>query len=296
MKTKINHLLGAVLSLLVTAALTVSATAQNGPIVFNSYILGTPAQVFVMNPDGGNLRQLTTGKTSAGGAAWHPSLEYVSFFRDGDLVIMQALREGGRVRPFTVGPAHNDAAFSPDGLNIVCVGTWPDNGLEAIIIRTVDVAKKKVGPATPVWFGFDAYAPSYSPDGRKLTFSSRTDSPDGRPHVKVLDLATAAVTSYDTINGVVPTYSPDGERIAFSSTLPDNAGIGLYVTSIDGTELIEVTRVASGGLAWISYSQDGTQLVFASNVSGVYSIYKVTLADGTVTLLKSGANAPHWRP
>ena len=39
-----------------------------------------------------------------------------------------------------------------------------------------------------------------------------------------------------------------------------------------------------------------TQLVFGSDVSGEMSIYRVTIADGIVTLLERQANAPHWRP
>ena len=165
MKTKICTLLGAVLSLLVTIALSATAAAQtgtiNGLITFNSYVPGTIAQVYTMNPDGTGASQLTKGATSSVGPTWHPSRQYISFFRDGYLMIMPARPEGGSIRPFAVGLAQSvGAGFSPDGTQIVYTGTI-DAQHSCTITRTVDVAKKKVGPAQIAWIGL-AFAPSYS--------------------------------------------------------------------------------------------------------------------------------------
>src|SRR5262245_206931 len=112
-----TNLLKSIQALLVVLGLTPAITAQTAaPILFNSNIEGTPAQVYVVDADGTNLKQLTTAKTGSGGAAWHPSYQYISFFRDGNLLVMPALTEGKTVRPFTVGAAFPIGAdFAPDG-------------------------------------------------------------------------------------------------------------------------------------------------------------------------------------
>jgi hypothetical protein len=58
--------------------------------------------------------------------------------------------------------------------------------------------------------------------------------------------------------------------------------------------------MAGGSLAWVSFSDDQTQIAFGSNLDGELpktdnmSIYKVNIADGIVTFLRRSCNAPRW--
>lgn len=303
MKTKINTLLGAVFALLVMTGSSRSASAQaTAPLLFNTLNQTNggdfvPAQVYSVNADGTGLRQLTTGKTSAAGAAWHPSYQYISFLRDGYLHVMEAAPEGGRNRPFVIGAAQPIGAdFSPDGKLITYVGHRPTDGKGwAILIQPVDVAKKKVGAPTMIW-NQDCYAPSFSPDGTRISFSSHYgSSPGAGPHVKILELATGDVTSLDAISGFIPTWSPDGQWLAFCGSTA--TGSEVFRVRPDGSELTQVTSLGDPrGVAWPSFSTDGTELIFTSGYNGIASLYKLTLDSGLVSLFQTSANAAHWTP
>jgi Tol biopolymer transport system component len=304
MKTKFFTLIGAVLFLLATIAS--SNAGSNGPLLFNSYGVGVISQIFTSNDDGTNLKQLTMGTITSGAPSWHSNMQYISFIRDTNLFIMEARPEGGSIKPLLVGPCNRTggaAGFSPDGKKIVYPGPFfvPGGFYYALMTRTVDLVKKKVSSPTAVWYGIGG-SPSFSPDGDHVLFYNAGTSIEP-PHIKILDLRTSGITSFDDMVAMFPTYSPDGNSISFVAPLADNSGHAIYIRSVDGTHLTQVASVPSPGfVGWLSFSQDGTQLVFSSNPDGEVpktdnmSIYKANLTDGTVTLLLRQANAPHWRP
>jgi len=307
MKTKIIALLGAGLSLLITFGTPHKASAQSeAPILFNSCIPGTPSQVYAINPDGTGLIRLTNGETDSTKPSWHPSYQYISFFRDGNLCVMEALPEGKRVEPTVVGPAFDIGAdFSPDGKSMVYVGPRPtDGGGLAILIRPVDVSKKrvKVGAATMVWQR-DAYGPSFSPDGTKVVFSSQYIGtfPTTGQHIKVLDLDTGAVAALDSVSGFMPTWSADGEQIAFCGRTGEvNPETGNWISEVfimnaDSSRLTQVTDLGNS-VCWPSFSPEGDGLVFGSGYNGTPALYQLSLISGEVTLFLPEADAAHWTP
>ena len=106
-----------------------------------------------------------------------------------------------------------------------------------------------------------AEAPSWSPDGKKMTFQTQVDD---RWDIYVMDVAgrnPRPLTS-DAPGDFHPVWSPDGSTIAFYSDRSIPARVWLIES--DGTSLrefpIEIT-----GIADFSWSPDGRQVVFCAN-------------------------------
>lgn len=150
--------------------------------------------------------------------------------------------------------------------------------------------------AVPVTSGGDLnLLPSWSPDGKKVVFTSyRT----GSPMLHVVDAESKAVRALPA-RGDLQTggaYSPDGKRIAFTMSKDGNSDI--YVMNADGSDLKQLTdtRETESSPSW---SPDGRKLAFVSTRSGDPQIF-VMNADGTgverLTFQGKYNQTPEWSP
>ena len=127
----------------------------------------------------------------------------------------------------------------------------------------------------------------------------------GEPHIKILDLATGTESLFDSISGSTPSWIPDGDHIAFSgkvtvtTTTTTSTYTELFIMNADFSGATQVTSFNSS-VTWPTWSFDGTELAFRLGPLGTdprgISIYKLSLASGGVTLLRSGADKPDWKP
>jgi Tol biopolymer transport system component len=311
MKTKINHLLGAVISLLVTFGLIYSAdgqTATSDRIVFSSVGVAsgtskhptyTPSQIYSMKPDGSDLRQLTSATVDSNLPAWSSDHNYVLFTRGSVLYVMGAQGEFNGAPIFPVAPAHPRAAWSPDGTQI-CFTEPIDSTTPGYALWVIDVDPPTGQVGSPILIRYPACLhPHWSPDGTKIAFV-QTFSPW---LVTVRDLVIGTEYPIGSPKGSVPSWSPDGSRIALGQMVTEvirkgtktttNCYYEIFVANADGSGLTQVTNLK--GISIVpSWSLDGRELVFQSDISGVPSIYKVSLVTGTVTLVCSGAQHPVW--
>jgi Tol biopolymer transport system component len=230
MKTKINTLLGAVLSLLVIFGLTRSATAQErivfyAPAITTNVSRGqivsytTNHQIHSMNVDGTDVRQLTTGPTNSIFPSWRPGQTHILFHRAGAVHVMDA--NGGGT--FTVATAYGVGAdWSPDGSMICYVAhsLSPPEPAGLFVISVNPFAKgnkPKVGTPALVSQG-DFYGPAWSPDGTKIAFSDQlTGLQPGGPRIRVVDIATGTKTTLDLAHSLLPSWDSTGNRLAFIS-------------------------------------------------------------------------------
>lgn len=127
---------------------------------------------------------------------------------------------------------------------------------------------------------FDAslnLAPSWSPDKRRLAFTSYGDG--GDPTIEELDLMTGrrrTLVAFPGLN-ITPDWAPGGEELAFATTKDGNAEI--YKMDKDGKRFERLTDHRAADLA-PTWSPTGREIAFTSDRGGSPQIY-VMGADGT---------------
>jgi TolB protein len=167
------------------------------------------ANLFVMNADGGNIRQLT--RTTA--VCYMPSWvgDRIVFGMHGQKPEMASLREDGADLKM-LGDGH-DPCLSPDGRKIVYTGE-ATGGVTVFIMNADGSGKRRLVKDTNPW---GAIFPTWSPDGREIVYSFKAGSAlelflvhaDGSNLRQLTHLGKIATPA---------AWSPDGRWISFRLT------------------------------------------------------------------------------
>ena len=251
------------------------------------------SQIFVMNPDGSDQRQITFAR----GHSWGPrvSPDGSTFFfssvapgdhedhsasgggteGSGNHDVYVANADGSAIENITAGflSWDNGWSWSPDGELITFTsdreGNWD---LYTMTPDGENIDRITDSDDNEGW-------PSWTPDGEQIVFTS---DESGTSEIYIMDADGSNVRQLTDRPDTFDTYpfiSPDGEKIVFSSQTPEVLEGEIYVMDIDGGNVTRLTSTAALNYA-PSWSPDGSQIVFVSDRDGNANIY-IMDADGS---------------
>jgi dipeptidyl aminopeptidase/acylaminoacyl peptidase len=213
-----------------------------------------------------NLTPDTPDETINPFLTWSPDGQQIAYVsnRAGTFATFILNRDGsGEPRRVTRHEYSDFAAeWSPDGRYLAVTAQAKGQEHWTFLVPVTEEGESKIigGPDGPL----DAIQPRWSPDGRRVVFTS--NSP-GIYTLFTYDLETGALTQETdaTHEAAEPDWSPDGERISFTWNEDGNVSIGLKELA---TGAITSLRVAPGVHSIPRFARAGEQFFFLFNGAG----------------------------
>lgn len=276
---------------LIAGALVRSVSGQTGiflsQIGFASNRSGA-FEIWLMDWDGGNQRQITRHAALSILPSWSPDNErmvYTSFARGTSDMYVISRRGGARIRVATGLNLNTSATFSPVGNDIAFVGSVAGNP-DIYLIKDDGSNLRRLTTSQSI-----ESTPEWSPNGRQISFTSgRT----GTPQIYVMDAEGTNVRriSFDGEWNDDATWSPNGEEIAYTSKV--NGRFQIRIANV--TTMQSRIVAGEGSNEQPTWSPDGRWLAFQSNRSGRWQIYRMRVdGSGIEQLTFEGENKdPDW--
>lgn len=268
----------------------VLAQRQNvGTIVYTHAPDGTApwpvTDIYSMGADGSNVKALTKDGHSHG-PSWSPDGRRILFIHDSTLRTKPAYREQKEFESHhpvelyvmdtdgnnpklirRLEPVINGAAWSPDGrtLAITCLpealANRPQSTAESMRAGLFLLPANGQGELRLLFP--NAFAPSWSPDGKELAFSVK--HPRGRwaIHVANADGSHDVQLTDPSRIGCSPAWSPNGKLIAFDEFVDQQGRQQIFVMDADGSHVRQLTNDPNWSCGHPSWSSDGGRIAFS---------------------------------
>ena len=263
-----------------------------------------PREIFIMDADGRNVKQLTFDRTLSLSPNWNPNgraIVYTQFLMQGRKKIMglrtHDLETGQRVTLWAHDGVNSGAAYAPDGSRIAA--TLSFTGRPTLYFLDPTGRKQPESFSEHLRWkklsgeGFQPnyidllldVEPSWSPNMLDIAFSSART---GHPMIYVAHLPSMTATQLTVVGlyNASPSWSPRYNRLAFAAQHNREGNFDLYLIDPDGNNLDRLTNGdRKSGVRGInnknpSWGPTGRHLVFASDEGGSYAIYGMT-SDGS---------------
>ena len=250
-------------------------------ITFTSNRDGT-RNIYVMNSDGGNVKQLTDGAGINNSATWSPDSQKLLFesSRDGNAEIYVMNSDGSDQKRLTFNPTTDGgpAVFSPNGEKIAFARSAAIEGdaFYNFDIYTMnadggDVQRLTTDPE------YDA-GPKWSPDGSKIVFISGRDK-NFDVFVMNADGSDQKNLTNSHENEVPIGWAPDGQKIIYNADSASKREFyEVWIMNADGSNRQQISSFSFKSYN-VFYSSTAKKFVFTTKKDGNLEIYSMDAAD-----------------
>lgn len=263
---------------------------------------GGEKEIFVMDWDGANQKQITQHRTISQSPSWSPNGQYITYTsfmyhkkiktRNADLFLYDYKTQNRWLLSYQKG-INSGGAFTPNSEELLL----RISKLGASDIYKTDLKGKTLTQITHGPRGAMNVEPAVSPDGKTVAFSSDRS---GKPMIYTMGMNGKNVTRL-TFAGVYnssPAWSPDGKRLAFAGF--DKGHFDIFTIDADGKNIKRLTSAKKRNGRWANneyptFSPDGRFILFSSDRTGKYQLYIVSI-DGKYEHRLTFDNKEYFKP
>jgi Tol biopolymer transport system component/DNA-binding winged helix-turn-helix (wHTH) protein len=236
-------------------------------IVFTRWTSNTKGDLFVVDLQTGQLRQLTHDHDGAQSPQWSRNGQEILFIsnRNGNSRIWRISKNGGlsRLVESIVGEVA-DFSLSPTTEEIAFIERFDECDLQVHWVTDAGDEEPAEVPCTANSTRPD-HSPHFSPDGKRIVFMSKRTGVD---EIWITDAdcqKARQLTNFRTYGVGSPRWSPDGEQIVFDFFSNNQSDI--YKVDLIGGQTTRLTEDSASDFL-PSWSQDGRWIYFTSKRPG----------------------------
>lgn len=225
----------------------------DGRLIYGSRASGN-ADLWLMNPDGSNQKQLTVDSALEGQPTVSADGRYIAFLsnRAGAYNIWRMNADGSHLQRMTNGPWENTPSFSPDGKWIVYNGVYEEKPV---------LWKVPAEGGAPIRLTNNvSLRPAVSPDG-KMVAHLHMDEKTQRMKLAVVPMeGDASIKMFDTSipEPHIVNWSPDGRMVTYVDTHDGVSNI--WGQPLNGATSKPLTNFKSDNIFRFAWSPDGKKL------------------------------------
>jgi Tol biopolymer transport system component/DNA-binding winged helix-turn-helix (wHTH) protein len=170
-------------------------------------------------------------------------------------------------------------AWSPDGTTVAFIRAT-DSTHSLYAVPALGGTPRKLMETQAAFYGID-----WSPSGRSIVYADRA-APERPFRLVRLNLSTRDTTVLTSppataFGDVFPRWSPSGDTLAFSRR-GGTTSHDVYLVDEEGASPRPLTH-GELGIRGLDWTPDGRHLVYASNRSGTFGLWKVAVDDASMS-------------